>query len=180
MSGEHPGKEVLQRHHDGDLPEQDAAEVRQHVRACAQCEAELQSFARLGDMLRWTTDDAASGSDADFTRMFAEIERAVAKPPAQVTPLSPKGGGSSRWLQRAAPALGGLALAAAALLMVYRPEPTPTEPNLPELATLDISRHAEITAVKFGTNAGQVFGIPLSDGSSVPVVWIDDADDEEE
>jgi hypothetical protein len=134
-------------------------------------------------MLRWSTDDAANNSDADFTRMFAEIERAVAKPAGQVTPLSPTQprtpGSGSRWIQRAAPAVAGFALAAAAMLMIKQSDNTPTEPAPQQLAVLDVSHHAEITAVKFGTNAGQVFGIPLADGSSVPVVWIDDADEEE-
>jgi hypothetical protein len=34
--------------------------------------------------------------------------------------------------------------------------------------------------VKFGRNAGQVFPVPLPDGVSVTVVWIDDDEDEEE
>jgi hypothetical protein len=34
--------------------------------------------------------------------------------------------------------------------------------------------------VEFGSNAGTVFDIPMSDGSAIPVVWIDDDDDEEE
>lgn len=181
MNGEHPSKERLQRHHDGELSEQDAADVRQHVRTCAACRGELDELERLAGFVRWSTDEAAAESDVDFTRMFAEIERAVAEEsparlsqPGSVVPLP-----QQRGVPRALPVLGALALAAAALLMINRDDPKPADGYDQQLALLDASQHSEVTAVKFGRNAGQVFGIPLADGRSVPVVWIDDEDDEE-
>jgi len=185
MNGEHPShltKEKLQRHHDGELSEQEAADARQHLRTCAPCQAELDALERLSDMVRWSTDETAANSDVDFTRMFAEIERAVSQDDharssqPNVIPLSQKRAASP--VMRAVPALGALALAAAAILMLNRSDTLPSDGGEQQLALLDAS-HTEITAVKFGRNAGQVFGIPIADGQSVPVVWIDDEDEEE-
>ena len=183
MNGEHPSKEKLQRHYDGDLSEQEAAELRQHLRTCAPCKSELEGLERLSDMLRWSTDDAAAASDADFTKMFAEIEQRISQPgeasqPTNVISLEKKRA-ASPW-SRALPALGGLALAAAALLMLTRQEAVPNDAGGEQYALLDAAQHSEVVAVKFGRNAGQVFGIPLADGESVPVVWIDDVDEYEE
>ena len=186
MNGEHPSKEKLQRQHDGELNEPEAADVRQHLRTCATCQSELDRLERLSDMVRWSTDETAAASDRsdlDFTRMFAEIERAVSQEPAarssqpNVIPLPQKRAASP--VLRAVPALGALALAAAAILMLTRSDSMPSDAGEEQLALLDASQHSEVTAVKFGRNAGQVFGIPLADGRSVPVVWIDDEDEEE-
>lgn len=185
MNGEHPSKEKLQRHHDGDLNEQEAAELRLHLRTCAPCQAELNELERLRDMVRWSTDDAAVASDADFSKMFAQIERAISQPgeasqSTNVISLEQKRGGGASRLNRAMPVLGALALAAAAVLMLNRQETAPTDAGSEQLALLDAAHHSEVVAVKFGRNAGQVFGIPLADGESVPVVWIDDLDEYEE
>jgi hypothetical protein len=115
--------------------------------------------------------------------MFAEIERAVSQPseasqPSNVISLEKKRGASR--LNRAVSALGAVALAAAAVLMLTRKDAVPADVGAEQLAMLDATHHAEIVAVKFGRNAGQVFGIPLADGESVPVVWIDDLDEYEE
>jgi len=206
MNGAHPSHDLLQRHHDGDLtgPTGDAAlaaELQAHVDACEICQTELASLGRLGGLLRSSakTDllGYAEGVEPDFTRMFAEIQKGIAEPAAaNVVPLRPtgklgggaRGGGSSRWLYRGAPALGAFALAAAAMLMVFRsdtlPPPAPGggegegQAQAPEVVA-SVNR-SEILKVEFGSNAGQVFDIPLSDGSSIPVVWIDDDEDEEE
>ena len=174
MNGEHPSKDKIQRHHDGELSQQEAADVQQHLRTCASCQAELDQLERLSDMVRWSTDETAAASeqsDLAFTQMFAEIERAVAAP-ANVVPLQKH---AASPVMRAVPALGALALAAVALLMLTRSNTLPSDAGEEQLAML----HSEVTAVKFGVNAGQVFGIPLADGESVPVVWIDDEDEEE-
>ena len=200
MNGVHPSHDLLQRHHDGDLSgaENGTVELRQHLEACPKCQAELASLSRLRSMLRRSAEtDLLGYGDAahvepDFTRMFAEIQKAVAQPqpastaPAHapnVVPLAPARQRGARWLYRGAPALGAVALAAAALLMVYRSEmvspPSSGGVQNTEDAVAAVGR-AEIVKVEFGAYAGQVFDIPLSDGSSVPVVWIDDDDDEEE
>ena len=183
MNGEHPSKETLQRHYDGDLNEQEAAELRLHLRTCAPCKTELNGLERLSDMVRFTTDDAAAASDADFTKMFAAIEQRISQPselsqPTNVISLEHKRGASR--LNKLMPMLGGLALAAAGLLMLTRQETVPNDAGGEQYALLDAAQHSEVVAVKFGRNAGQVFGIPLADGESIPVVWIDDVDEYEE
>jgi len=80
---------------------------------------------------------------------------------------------------------GALAVAAAVLLMVARPDSTPMDETYGEdpdgqFAALERTSHSEITHVDFGLNAGAVFDIAYDDGSSTPVVWIDDDDDAEE
>jgi anti-sigma factor RsiW len=178
MTGEHLSKEKLQRHYDGDLSQQEAAAVQQHLSTCPQCEAELAALGRLGNMLRWSSDDATAAVAVDFNHMFAQIERAVAdEQDSNVRQLQPRASKASR--SRVLPTLGAVALAAAAVLMLTRKENHPNDaPVVEQLAFLDSADHAEVTAVKFGTNAGQVFGIALSDRESVPVVWIDDDDDD--
>lgn len=198
MNGAHPSHDLLQRHHDGELTGDltGDAELRAHVEACEICQRELASLDRLGGLLRMSAKadllGYAQGAEPDFTRMFAEIQKGIAEPSAgNVVPLHPsgkagngKGGGPSRWLHRGAPALGAFALAAAALLMVFRSDSLPSSPpgeGQEQAAEVVASvNRSEIVKVEFGAYAGQVFDIPLSDGSSVPVVWIDDDEDEEE
>jgi len=84
-----------------------------------------------------------------------------------------------RHINRAAPALGAIALAAGVLLMVnHLGNGSPD--NLNEETYEAAEGHSEVVQVDFGYNAGTVFDISLSDGSSIPVVWIDDDDDDEE
>ena len=182
MTGEHLSREKLQRHYDGDLSGADAADAQQHLLSCAQCEAEMASFERLGDMLRWSTDDATAAADVDFNKMFAHIERSVSGDDSNVIPLGQARAKRPGLLQRAAPIVGALAVAAAALLMLSRQEALPKDAkDRGEVAMLDTSNHSEVTGVKFGKNAGQVFRVQVADNESVPVVWIDDdADDEDD
>ena len=191
MNGVHPSHDLLQRHHDGDLTGQEAAERHVNMDACDQCQAEIASMGRLGQLLRRSAAQDQLGysrgvDEPDFTRMFAEIQKAVAEPAAEperpkVVPIRPAGKSGPRWLQRMAPTMGALALAAAALLMVYRSDSSSPQAELQdqhEEVVASVNR-SEIVKVEFGSNAGQVFDIPLADGSSVPVVWIDDDDEEE-
>jgi hypothetical protein len=113
----------------------------------------------------------------DRAPVSASAEASVRRLPAPVTMHR-----TPRWLYRAAPALGAVALAAAALLMVVRQDNLPGDMNDAHSyeTTVAAVGHSEVVQVDFGTNAGQVFDIPMSDGSSIPVVWIDDDDDDEE
>jgi anti-sigma factor RsiW len=177
MTAAHPSPEQLQLHLDGESPEVERAQLQQHVAACAACAKQLASFRQLGKLMRVAFEDVRTGDmDSDFARMLANVERAVspaaAKPvPLQAArlPLRP-----ARWIHRGAPALGAVALAAAALLMVYHPD------SNDDISYDSANPASEIVEVDFGSNAGTVFDIPLSDGSSTPVVWIDDDDDDEE
>lgn len=185
MTHEHISDELLQRHFDGELELEERPAVRHALSECASCNARLESLGKLQRLIRMAARDAeGAASDADFQDMFARIERAAEEPvPGEV--LQPSGAARSRWFRPAVMSVvAALAVAAAVLLMVARPDSKPTDETYGEdpdgqLAALETS-HSEITHVDFGRNAGAVFDIAYEDGSSTPVVWIDDDDDAEE
>jgi anti-sigma factor RsiW len=192
MMHEHLSDELLQRHYDGDLSSSEDAEARAHLERCAECRAQLAAFTRLTGLLQLAAADAAR--EADFQGMFARIERgaaaavgdgerAVPIPAARGAMTAPAIVGAPAKIRRIrpmAPALGALAIAAAAMLTVFRQDgPTddvPADPEGEQLASLSHGR-SEIVEIDFGDNAGTVFDIALADGSSVPVVWINDEDE---
>jgi hypothetical protein len=202
MNREHPTPEQLQRYFDGELAGDEHALVQGRVTDCPECQSQLATLERLRRLVNVAAEDSLSG--IDFSRMFANIEAQLdvperagdlAQTPLQLVADSVQPGSAQlaakrappqrrmRMLYRAAPALGAVALAAAALLMVFRPDPTPSS-DADDATTyddgFDASAHSEVAEVDFGSNAGTVFDIPLADGSFSPVVWIDDDDDDEE
>jgi hypothetical protein len=187
MTHEHLNDELLQRHFDGELEPGEQTGVRQALSECESCNARLESLDKLSRLIRMATRDAEEAAgDADFNGMFARIERATHEP-AQASDrvLRPKGTAHSKWFRPAVMSgVAALAVAAAVFLMVSRPDSNPTDETYGDdgdgtLAALETS-HSEITHVDFGPNAGAVFDIAYDDGSSTPVVWIDDDDDSEE
>ncbi len=180
MNHEHISDELLQRHFDGELEPEERPAVREALSECATCEARLESLGKLQRLIRMAARDAeGAASDADFRGMFARIERAAEEPvPGAVRELSTAA--RAKWFRPAVMSVAGaIAVAAAILLMVSR-DSKPTDETYDEdpdgqLAALETS-HSEITHVDFGRNAGAVFDISYDDGSSTPVVWIDDDD----
>jgi anti-sigma factor RsiW len=184
MNGEHPSQELLQRYLDGELSNADHVALSAHMAGCAGCARQHASLQRLGQWVTRSIGDEAAA--VDLSRMFQNIEAGIA---AERTAVDVRANGSdgqpqvvplrktrARRFSSAAPALGALALAAAVMLMVYRPDSGPgdSEEGFDEAGGV-----SEVTDIDFGANAGTVFDISLSDGSSTPVVWIDDDDDEE-
>jgi len=118
-----------------------------------------------------STASAATVADQPLTRAAALR-----------TPVQPRSKQTTRAerlhhrLVRGAPALGAVALAAAALLIVYRQDQPALEVMDDAVLEASVDGPSEILDVDFGSNNGQVIAIPLSDGSSVPVVWIEDDD----
>jgi len=185
MTHEHISDELLQRHFDGELEPGERPAVRQALSECASCNARLASLGKLQRLIRMAARDAeAAATDADFQGMFARIERAAEEPPPG-TVLRPSGAARTRWFRPAVMSgVGAIAVAAAVLLLVARPDSNPMDENYDNdsdgpIAALETSP-SEITHVDFGRNAGAVFDIAYDDGSSTPVVWIDDDDDAEE
>lgn len=181
MNSEHPSTERLQRSFDGDLPRGEAEAVRAHLVGCAQCQRDFDALSRVGELLRVSAEHESA--QADFSSLFANIEAALdSEARAVVTPLRaatrPASSTRLKHLYRAAPALGAVALAAAALLMVYKPDGSGDIDDTPYEAVTN-APHSEVVDVDFGPNAGTVFDISLSDGASVPVVWIDDDGDDD-
>jgi hypothetical protein len=180
----HVTDELLQRHFDGDLDSTEEAEVTAHLSDCAECTTRLEALGRLQRLIRMAAEDAASS--VDWQGMYARIEKA-AQEPEPATVLKPNQAARLKWFRPAVmSAMGAVAVAAAVLLMISRgPDPSPTDETYDDdsdgtLAALETS-HSEITHVDFGpNNAGAVFDIAYDDGSSTPVVWIDDDDDDAE
>ena len=182
---EHPSPEQLERYFDGELTPDEPTDLRVHLASCAECSAQQAALARLRTLIAMTSEDAVQQLDSE--RMFAAIERGIAQDvpstaPAIVdAPARPRLAAKPshprlRRLSNAVPVLGAFALAAAAMLMVYRPDGSQTDGNEDTYEAPE--GHSEVVEVDFGSNAGTVFDIALSDGSSIPVVWIDDDDEE--
>lgn len=161
-------------------PEPDFARMFDAISAATVTESAIDLKALPNTSL--VSDLGANKSEFEQAIQMELSERRAAQGAARAS-SAPK---QTRWLSRhtwnrGAPALGAVALAAAALLIVYKQATVPGETN--EAASYEAmatTGHSEIVAVDFGSNAGQVFDIPMSDGSTTPVVWIDDDDDEEE
>jgi anti-sigma factor RsiW len=181
---EHPSPEQLERYFDGELTPDEPTDLRAHLASCAECSAQQAALARLRTLIAMTSE--ADVQQLDSERMFAAIERGIAQdipstaPAIVEAPARPRIAAPSRLrrLSNAAPVLGAFALAAAAMLMVYRPDGSQTDGNDDTYDYQMPEEHSEVVEVDFGSNAGTVFDISLSDGSSTPVVWIDDDDEE--
>jgi anti-sigma factor RsiW len=179
MSVEHVSDEMLQRHFDGELEPAEQAQAHEHLGGCAECNARLRSLERMQQLIRMAAEDAAG--HADWHGMFARIEQAAAVPEVVRKP-APQAA-RPRWFRGATmSAVGAFAVAAAALLMVYRQDTEVSQlqddGDGESLAVLE--SRSEITHVDFGGNAGTVFDIAFADGSSTPVVWINDDDDDDD
>jgi anti-sigma factor RsiW len=185
VNDEHVEEELLQRYFDGALEAQNAARVSQHLESCASCGARHRALSKLKRAIAVAADERAQG--VDFEALFARIEQGVREGAAQgaaaqnVVSLQDRARRRQRaiWL----PATGVVA-AAAALLLFLRSAPT-TQPQSATPAAGETSQGAasltgttnsEIEQVDFGSNAGTVFEIALSEGTSTPVVWIDDSE----
>jgi anti-sigma factor RsiW len=190
MQAEHVNDELLQRHFDGDLDAAQSAGLEAHLSQCVPCAARRKAFGRLANMIHAAALDSASG--VDFNAMFQRIERGIDAEAGAKTPATTQGARVIPMRKRSpvlsvlTAASAGLAVAAAVLLMVYDPG-SPARPGtisdgaLPAAAPAKTSApsavppaSSEVVEVDFGTSTGTVFDIALADGSSTPVVWIND------
>jgi anti-sigma factor RsiW len=179
MHVEHPNPDALQRYFDGELAAAELPALQAHLATCPECKAQVAALTRLRELVTMAVADG--GQQADFERMFANVERGIAAGarPAKAAPVTNLLFHKVGRLSNAVPALGAVALAAAVLLMVYRPDAPQSGTDEPYEVTAG-EGHSEVVEVDFGSNAGTVFDISLSDGSSSPVVWIDDDDEGDE
>lgn len=190
MSQTHLTDELLQGHYDGELDTADSAEARVHLADCAECNERLEQLGRLSRLIRMAHSDAGeaaeAASDVDWQGMFARIERAAQEPEVQPAPakvLQPSSVARAKWFRPAVmSAAGAIAAAAAVFLLISRgPDGAPSDATYDDEGDgqLAVLAHSEITAVDFDpNNTGAVFNISYEDGSSTPVVWIDDDDDD--
>ncbi len=183
--------DTLQRYYDGDLSPLEASSVRAAVLASPAAQKRLDELARLSEMMKVAAEEVGAGLDADA--LFADIRGGLEK--------DARGEGGERlrvitseWLEHkrgmVAPFLGGLAVAAAALLIVNRtsePEPSggeavareaplPKEERRTALASRDEVQGSRVEDVDFGDSTGTVFEIE-SQGVATAVVWISDEEE---
>lgn len=108
-AGEHPDPERLAAYHAGELPEEEAQRVQDHILVCRECAELLLDLEGLGDPASGQdVDIPASTGEAVWERLRQEI-RAGARPET-VVPFSPR--------RRSAPPPWMSALAAALLVAV--------------------------------------------------------------
>ncbi len=191
VSIEHLTDEQLQRHYDGELEDADIGRVHAHLERCDSCKERVAVLERLHSLITMSAEDRANeaSKDVPFDGMFARIEAGIAAD-AAAGDRSEKAGAkvvSLASYRRVVPAVAAFAAAAAVLLMVTvkpsdrgRVGATPEAPEsddqvqrgAPEAVV--VPGRSEILQVDFGSNAGTVFDIAMADGSSTPVVWIND------
>jgi anti-sigma factor RsiW len=186
VNDEHVEEELLQRYFDGALEAPNAARVSQHIGTCASCGARHRALSNLRRAMVVAAEERAQG--VDFEAMFTRIERGVREQPDQgaagqaAVPLRDRAGrrrARTIWW----PATGVVAAAAALLLFLRSAPPNESQTGAPGdgeanqgAASLTGTTNSEIEQVDFGSNAGTVFEIALSEGTSTPVVWIDDSE----
>ncbi|MEM1418818.1 MAG: hypothetical protein AAGH15_28240, partial [Myxococcota bacterium] len=171
-----PRHDKLQKLFDGELTEGEAAELRAAALASAEDRAQLERFARLGDLVRLEAggreDDVAGEADALFGRIQAEL-RATPQPRLHLIE-------EGRRNRSGATAFVALAIAAAvALAFFLRAESetvaTPTEPPAPVEPlehVVDTPQGTEVVSVDFGQHTGTYFEVPGYHGQPLAVVWI--------
>ncbi|HEX7478198.1 MAG TPA: hypothetical protein VF331_10355 [Polyangiales bacterium] len=188
VTTEHLNDELLQRHFDGDLDRDAADAARAHLAACEPCEARRRGLERLHMLLGTANDEAQQ--EADFAGLYDRIERGITTTNASAT--DPGAGEVVELATRRRPrpvvayVLTAAAAAAAVVIMVFRPGSndgarrpesvtgTDAQPQATAPQAAPGPGRSEVVNVDFGTSTGTVFEISLADGTSTPVVWIND------
>jgi anti-sigma factor RsiW len=195
VNDEHLSDDQLQRYADGDLPSAQEATAAQHLGGCARCEEAHHRLIELHRVIGISAEYSAQG--VDFDALYQRIEKGTreVREPGQIERLSVwwrelvEQRPSRLWL----PAAGALCAAAAVALLVRSPTPPPREmlatqgaPAVPapsqaappapvqQAPQALASAGSEVIGVDFGSGTGSVIEIALADGTSTPVVWIND------
>lgn len=176
--------ELLQRYFDGELDPAAAAAVAEQLERSAPSRERLRAFAALHSAIDRAVKDDTQG--VDFDALFARIEQGVQ--PRSAPSVAERAWWRERMAQQPAkprswmPAVGALAAAAVLLLAVLRGLSLPHSDDAPVAETgahksgapAPSTPGSEVVEVDFGSSTGTVFEIALDDGSSTPVVWIND------
>lgn len=104
----HPKPETLAAYHAGELPEDEAQRLQEHLLACRECAALLLDLDGLADPGFGAGSLSAADQEALWGRIETEIrkEKPALAPPAPVIPLRPASRAPQpRWLQALAAAL---------------------------------------------------------------------------
>jgi anti-sigma factor RsiW len=185
MSDEHIDRR-LHRLHDGDLDESERAAIEKEIAADPALAAKLEGLREVGVVVRAArTDDAPIDGDA----MWKAVETKITTPARP--PLRAIEGGATKPIEdpRAQRrryvgiAVGVLAIAAAAMLVIYDSQRSGEDtvavaPPAPSTAIEEPAPpppdYTEVLAVDFGTNVGTIFSVEGESGQRYAVVWLDD------
>ena len=194
----------LMQYADGELEEARAAEVRAWLEGSARGRAIVASIGEIGLQVREQAERTAAGAGADSIvgSVMARVDQDPASPAdgpgagGRVLPIE----AARRQPSFGAYAMAGLALAAAAALVVWQladPAGTPqgTSPSvlpLPSDSTLMVASAAtpspdtedrepgvSVDAIEFGAHSGTIFYVPTDTGTTT-VVWLTDDETGEE
>ena len=75
MNNGHLEDELLQRYFDGELSNESAVEVSQHLESCETCRKRHRSLERLHAFINMTVEEAAD--EVDFDALYGQIESGV-------------------------------------------------------------------------------------------------------
>ncbi len=185
VTTEHLDDELLQRHFDGDLDRAAASTAQAHLASCDACAARQRGLERLHLLMGAASEGAQQ--EADFAGLYDRIEAGIGADAAgaatdtKVVELASR----RRMRPMVAYVVTAAAAAAAVVITVFHPggstprdadsmvamdgQPAATTPQ-----AVPAPGRSEVVNVDFGTSTGTVFEISLADGSSTPVVWIND------
>jgi len=170
--------DTLQRYYDGDLTPLEEHGLALRIESDADAQLRLSQLAKLSELFQETATELAESVDS--SALFAGIEARLAR-------AEPRGFGermrviTSEWVEHRrttlVPLVAAGAMAAAALLVVFRPSPeAPREQAQGDGAMVAAVHGTQIENVDFGSSTGTVFEIE-DRGVAVAVVWI--TEDEE-
>ncbi len=201
MSGLPVTDQDLMLYVDGELDAQRVADVEAELARSPRARELVASIQHAGALVRAHADERASAAGADGIADLV-MSRIDAETAANVVPLpdrshSPRSAGVRQPSSRSGLwyAVGGLAAAAAAALVVWRlvgadltpqalnpPHPSvePPSPAGPEVASArsavpdaDQEPSVSVDAVDFGARTGTIFYVPADKGTTT-IVWLSD------
>ena len=199
VGAQHIEDEALQQLHDGALDGADLHATQAHLASCESRAGRGAALGKLQRLIRISADEVSSGIDSDalFARISSGVEAERAAGQAQQIAANDQGSWvTNLFAHRWVPAAGVMVAAAAAVLLtLYKPiepedapelvnlpaggnapsEPKPVEPDpLAAVQVAPSSVRSEVVEVDFGNHSGTVFDVAMDDGTSTPVVWIND------
>lgn len=198
----------LHRLYDEDLSPEERAALEKEIAASPELGKKLEGLREVGVVLRAArTDEQPIDAEALWSGIAARIaspatsaDVPAAKSPAAARPAlraieggkptpAPAEHPATRRRRQIGIFFGALAVAAAALFVVYGTPPsddatpvasgeTPTPPAPttvdPGPAPAPATDYTEVLAVDFGTNVGTIFAVEGEGGQRYAVVWLDD------
>ena len=150
---------------DGELSQDQHAEVEQHLSGCASCRERLAFFGAQGAALRESFQ--ARSAAVDFSRLTDRVMARVAKHPqrSRLSLWSQDLWGAHRAMVTAA---GSFALAACLALAVFLQPGRPADDGALQAELLSDAAQPQVDEVDFGTHDGAV--LRLQD--KTPVIWL--------